>query len=719
MKYATALFVTAALGLGAAQPAPVSASAPASAASQPQNTAPNAAPSTTNADPSLSPAAITIETGRYQGPLSSLLGAIAQAAGYELVLEVNVDTLAASGGEGQNAQAARPVAYSFRNKPFNEVWPLLMDVYGLNYEIVRLGDQQVIRVNNTLTQRVVDLEAADPNYVVGRAEVFFGSVTSRFQNQSTSSANGNASSQGTTTSNSQGGQSSSTSNGSASGSADSKYGANSVIYNNKFETESLKVIADNVGKKVIIRGYNKEVRDVERFVRSLDQAAVAQRREQLSRYGNAVNSNKREIYIANNGAGNIGEFLSNQYPALSVTVLPNSAGLLIEGNTAVVDDALALLRQIDPAPGQITQRVFQLVNASADDLATTLMVTLARDLTANGNGANTGNTAATSTNGNTGTGTNGNNNSGNTPVNVNVGTASPSSAAAPRADMATILPDARTNTLIVRGTPAQVAQIAELIPTLDRAVPQINLQVRIQEITESAQRSLGVDWRAGFGGFNVGLISSGSSPTGLTASFDFDPTRSLVGFNIFPTLNALETQSQAKRVYDGVITMQSGQRSLGSSATNGSRNASDTAAASIKSGGKLELNIPGGDGKTIEKVIDYGVILDFFEPTVAPDGTITLRVRGQVNDLQNQDAITPGALPYLLRFSNSEAQTRISFKPGETVLLSGLLGTTENNTKAGLPFLSMIPGLGAAAGNQATNRNSTQMLFIITGDIVN
>ncbi|MDO4263462.1 MAG: secretin, partial [Deinococcus sp.] len=147
-------------------------------------------------------------------------------------------------------------------------------------------------------------------------------------------------------------------------------------------------------------------------------------------------------------------------------------------------------------------------------------------------------------------------------------------------------------------------------------------------------------------------------------------------------------------------------------------NASDGAAATIKSGGKLELNIPDGEGGSIEKVIDYGVILDFFEPTVAPDGTITLRVRGQVNDLVNEDAITPGALPYLLRFTNSEAQTRISFKSGQTVLLSGLMGTTESSSKAGLPFLSMIPGVGALAGNQSTSRDSTQMLFVITGDII-
>ncbi|GHF99500.1 hypothetical protein GCM10017783_09450 [Deinococcus piscis] len=646
MKYATALLITAALGLGAAQTAPVSSAS----AVQTQNAA---------SDPALSQANITIETGRYQGPLSGLLGAIAKSAGYELVLEVNVDTLAAEG------EQARPVAYSFRNKPFNEVWPLLMDVYGLNYSVTELGGQPVIRVSNTPVQRVVKLQNADPAAAAEQVKLFFGTpVYSEVAQTNAAGAN---------------------------------VATSRTLVDVKLDSPTLRIIPDTRNRSVIVRGTNAEITEVERLLRELDRdprGALA---------AESAGPNVQEIYSVNGDIKELSNFVSAEFPNLRVTTVGSSKQLVLRGGQGDVEQALTLLTKVDPAPGQTTQRVFQLVNASAEELADTLMATLARDLTS---------TTATAASTSTASGANTANNAAGAPTtNTPVSTA----ATAPT-QMATILPDARTNTIIVRGTPAQVAQVAELIPTLDREVPQINLQVRIQEITESAQRSLGVDWKIGFGGFNIGLISSGTSPSGLTASFD--PTRSLVGFNIFPTLNALETQSQAKRVYDGVITMQSGQRSLGSNATNGSRNASDGAAATIKSGGKLELNIPDGEGGSIEKVIDYGVILDFFEPVVAPDGTITLRVRGQVNDLLNEDAITPGTLPYLLRFTNSEAQTRISFKSGETVLLSGLLGTTESNTKAGLPFLSMIPGVGALAGNQSTNRDSTQMLFVITGDII-
>ena len=663
MKHTTALLLTAALGLASAQTAP--ATTVRTQTAQPQTASTQTASTVT--DPALSKAAITIETGRYQGPLSSLLGAIAQAAGYELVLEVNVDNLT---GEGNQA---RPVAYSFRDKPFNEVWPLLMDVYGLNYTVSELGGQPVIRVNNTAVQRVVDLKTAEASYVVERARVFFGSPVG--QNQAQPQSQQPAQPQDQTA----GGQ--------------TQY---------QFDSPTLRVIADGVTNRVIIRGNNQEVRDVEAFVRNLDASATAQREEQEARYGsNNASSNRREIYTTNRTASELLPFLQAQYPALRITAVPGGRSLMIDGESDTVTEAINLLTRVDPAPSadNTTQRVFQLVNANAVEIATTLSNTLARQL------------ANASVNASSSSSTTTSNNSANA-----VG-----EAVRLAEREATIIPDARTNTLIVRGTPSQVAQIAALIPTLDQRVPQINLQVRIQEINETAVNSLGLNWSANIGGFRIANLGIGETTSGTTGGFTttFNPLASSVGFNLFPALSALENQNVSKRIYSGSVAMQSGQRRL--DASNGSRDASDMAAASVRSGGRLEITIPSGAGN-IEKSIPYGVVLDFFDPVVAPDGTITVRVRGQITTVGNREAldaaITKGSVPYLLDFLNSEAQTKISFKPGETILLTGLGSSNDSETKQGIPGLSKVPGLGALAGRQSTNQNRTQMLFVITGDIL-
>jgi type IV pilus assembly protein PilQ len=379
--------------------------------------------------------------------------------------------------------------------------------------------------------------------------------------------------------------------------------------------------------------------------------------------------------------------------------------LVATGPQNVLDAALNLLASVDrPTPvvtvaagPTIVQKVFQLTNASADDVKSVLQGTLQRDLGAGtglvGNAAPLiqpdGTTVIQPP----------------TTTTAAAGTAGTTTAAA-SASQATIISDKRTNTLIVRGTQSQVDQIGQIIPSLDVRVPQVNLQVRIQEINETASRALGVDWKAGFGNFVVNVASSA-----VTAIFD--PTRALVGFNLGATLTAIENQGMTKRVYDGAVTMQSGQRSLGSGSD--TQSASSGAAAHVQSGGRIELNIPspGANVPPIQKQIDYGVTLDFFNPQVAPDGTITVRVAGKV-------AGQPDSLTNinLINYTNSEAQTTITFKAGETVLLSGLLGTNQASTSAGIPYLSSIPLIGSLFGKQTTNTTRSQLLVVITGNVL-
>ncbi|MXV19348.1 secretin N-terminal domain-containing protein [Deinococcus xianganensis] len=645
-RFAT-LLLTATLGLAAAQTTPGTSSV---------------------ADTSLTNATVTIEIGRYAGPLSSLLAALAKSAGYGLILDTNVDALpqaagttAATGtpstGTGATgtatADTARPVVYSFQNKPFNEVWPLLMDVYGLSYDVVTLAGQPVLRVSNTPIQRTVTLKNADATQAAQQVKLFFGTPT--YSETPQKDAQGNT------------------------------VGVTRTLVDVKLDSATLRIVPDVRSNAVIVRGTNKEVAEVTRLLAQLDSTPGTPNGSASTPETQTV----QRVYTVKGAQADIVALLAAQYPGLKVTPVGQTGQLVVTGPQNQLDAALTLLGQVDRvapvvAGAQITQRIFQLVNASAEEVKATLEGTLARDL---------GTTTAT-------TGT------------AAAGTTAAATGAATtaQANTATIIADKRTNTVIVRGTADQVAQVADLIPQLDQKVPQINVQVRIQEITERASRALGVNWSAGFGGFSV----SSSNTAGLGVSFD--PTRSLLGFNLGASLNALQGQGLSKSVYDGSITMQSGQRSLGASSE--TQNASSTAAASIKSGGRLEINIPSAAANVpaIQKQIDYGVNLDFFSPQVAPDGTITLRVRGQVNDLRT--TIAADTVPNVLQFTNSEAQTTLTFKNGETLLLSGLLATKTTENKDGTPFLSSIPVVGSLFGKQSTSTEKTQLLVVITGTIV-
>ena len=694
-----ALFLTAVLGMAHAQ----AQAAPSTAGTgTPTVTAINTV-QTAYRDASLTSAPITVNVGRYVGPLSDFLASIAKAAGYEIIYDFNVDALALINGEivygtggasgtpggatnstyatpvGKPAElAAKPVVHSFINKPFNEVWPLLMDVYELNYRLVRVGNGNIIRISQRQQQLAVRLNFLTAADALAKAKEFFGEA--QYTEDPVLDVGGKP----------------------VIGS-DGK-----PMMRRRFDgyrlPDDMKLIADSVNSRIIVGGNSDKLGKVRAFIDTIDIAP-------LPVPVTSAAPTRKVTYRIQGDADIVTRFLNEQYRDIKISSYGDGV-LLLEGGDDQVGSAINLLGNIDrPRPvvvstPQTVQRVFQLVNASAEEVKATLEGTLARDLSADSAGEPLPNVPVTATDAN-----------GNTTVvsvpnalgkTANQGAATAQASQTPAStQQATLIADKRTNSLIVRGTAEQVAQIAELIPQLDQVVPQINVQVRIQEVNERALQSLGLNWRATFGGFNVAVTGG----TGLAATFN--PTQSFLGFNIFPTLTALETQGLTRRVYDGNVTMQSGQRSL--SATGGAQNASSGAAASVKSGGRLEINIPSAAGNIVRQ-IDYGLNLDFFSPQVAPDGTITLRIRGQVN--QPATAITADSLPNLIDFTNSEAQSTITFKNGQTVLMSGLLGSTEISNRSGVPFLSSLPVVGAAFGEKRTEKTQSQLLVIITGTVV-
>ncbi|MFC3859318.1 type II secretion system protein GspD [Deinococcus antarcticus] len=738
-----------------------------------QADAQNAASIVRNAtkDPNLTNALITMNIGGYVGPLSTLLAGLAKSAGYEIVFDFNPDALPLINGDivlGGASSAitsinqtgkgtttpsntfipyatptgkptelnAKPVVYNFINKPFNEVWPLLAEIHDLRYEVIKLGTGSIIKVSQKPKQLAIGLTYITAQEALDKAEKFFG--VARYRD--ITSVEGGVS-----------------------------------VTNRVFEgyrlPDDVKILADATNNRLIIGATNEFASRIDSFISTIDipapvkpatPAAIATQqviykvagsvdtalkvlsdqfpnlkvtpvgntsqliltgepniltsaRELLSKIdvaaekpATASEAQVQRVYRVRGIQKEAQDFLTAQFPTLRVTPVGTTGQLVLNGPVSTVTAALELLGEVDRTPAVATnasvQRVFQLVNASAEEVKATLEGTLQKEVT----------TTALRGTGTTLLDVNGN------PISALVPPSQQASADAQglkttdlsgttpttAPDMPNIIADKRTNTIIVRGTPLQVDQVAELIPQLDKVVPQINVQVRIQELTDSATRSLGLNANLNFGGFSIGT----SSGNGLAATFD--PTKTLMGFNIFPTLTALETQNLARRVYDGNVTMQSGQRALGG--TSQTENASSTAAASVKSGGSLEINIPSQAANipSIQKTIDYGVILDFFSPQVAPDGTITVRVRGKVNTPPTN--ITANNIPYVLNFQNSEAQSLVSFKSGETLLLAGLMGNTAANGSTGIPYLSKF-GIG---GTTTKDSKFSQLLVIITGTIV-
>jgi pilus assembly protein CpaC len=126
---------------------------------------------------------------------------------------------------------------------------------------------------------------------------------------------------------------------------------------------------------------------------------------------------------------------------------------------------------------------------------------------------------------------------------------------------------------------------------------------------------------------------------------------------------------------------------------------------------------PGGGSNSVSIAFkEYGIKLGFL-PLVTPRGTIRLQVTPEVSALDYTNSVTiagttvPGT-------SMRRVQTEVELESGQSFVIAGLLDnqTTENLSK--VPGLGDIPLLGKLFQSKSISRNHTELLVIITPEIV-
>jgi general secretion pathway protein D len=60
------------------------------------------------------------------------------------------------------------------------------------------------------------------------------------------------------------------------------------------------------------------------------------------------------------------------------------------------------------------------------------------------------------------------------------------------------------------------------------------------------------------------------------------------------------------------------------------------------------------------------------------------------------------------------AESTVTVKSGETIILAGLIKEEKNNASQGLPLLAQIPLIGGLFGTQSSADNRTELIILIT-----
>ena len=252
--------------------------------------------------------------------------------------------------------------------------------------------------------------------------------------------------------------------------------------------------------------------------------------------------------------------------------------------------------------------------------------------------------------------------------------------------------DARTNRLIVTAPVKTQEEIAGLIETLDQPERQVNIQVRIQEVSSDVNDRLGINLTSALGNFATSTFS-GDDTSGL--SFIFDAQKAVTGFNLGAVLDAFERQGLSRKVDDSNMTV----------LNNG--------VATLQAGGTIFIQIPSAGGEeNVEREIDYGVLVGFTPQITNNDGVILdvcARVDTVLSELDN---------PQLLNLGTRKLNSRVTLAPGQTIALGGLLQNELTDTTRKVPVLGDIPIAGNLFRSNVKEETNTELLVIVTASVL-
>lgn len=266
----------------------------------------------------------------------------------------------------------------------------------------------------------------------------------------------------------------------------------------------------------------------------------------------------------------------------------------------------------------------------------------------------------------------------------------------------TIVPDASTNSLLIRANPGDYELISAAVKELDVRPLEALIEVIVAEVSRDRSLEFGVD---------IGLPDAhlpghpnttySGTQQGLTAG---DASLHVLGIGGDPDFEATIRAAASH----GDVTIVSRPRVI----------AANNEEAQILVGSQrpfvqVSRALP-TDGAARDQVVEYkdvGTKLSV-RPTISSDGYVTLQVSQEVSAATAETQFNAPVI------STRSVQTRLLLKDGQTVVIGGLTDRQHDVTQTGIPVLSSIPLIGGLFGTASRHTTETELYLFITPHVI-
>lgn len=228
---------------------------------------------------------------------------------------------------------------------------------------------------------------------------------------------------------------------------------------------------------------------------------------------------------------------------------------------------------------------------------------------------------------------------------------------------------------------------------------QVNLRVRVAEVTRDIDKQLGFNWSilGSIGGFSLGLATSNPFAASVT-QHTLRVRNTIGGWDLNTVIDALEEEGLVKVLAEPNLTAMSGET------------------ASFLAGGEFPILVPDTDGRVTIEFKKFGVSLAF-TPTLIGETRINLHVRPEVSQLSGTNAVTLAnfQVPSL---TTRRAETTVELGSGQSFAIAGLLQNNVTHNISKFPGLGDIPVLGGLFRSDRFQRDESELVIIVTPYLV-
>lgn len=265
----------------------------------------------------------------------------------------------------------------------------------------------------------------------------------------------------------------------------------------------------------------------------------------------------------------------------------------------------------------------------------------------------------------------------------------------------TIVPDAATNSLLIRATERDFELIQAAVQELDVRPLQVMIEVLIAEVRKDRGFSFGVATElppTAIPGAGDATVSGSNSGIGLG---DFVVrVMNIGGVDLDATLRAAAAR--------GNVTIAS--RPIVLAANN---EQAEILVGSQRPFVQVSRSLP-TDAPQRDQVVQYkdvGTRL-MVRPTISADGYVMLEVLQEVNAVTTETAFDAPVI------STRSVQTRLLVRGGQTAVLGGLSDHQRDANQSGVPMLSSIPLLGGLFGRASRRATETELFLFLTPTVL-